>query len=95
MFTVQNLLPRVTLFVILDFMVYHEILASENLCFSFHILRGSGQVYDVSSYLDEHPGGDDVLLAATGILLTLLLFSKCNNTVFTNQFSSALWHHII
>ncbi|KAL6577752.1 hypothetical protein OROMI_010080 [Orobanche minor] len=23
-------------------------------------------VYDVSSYLDEHPGGDDVLLRATG-----------------------------
>ncbi|CAN8291521.1 unnamed protein product [Cochlearia groenlandica] len=25
-----------------------------------------GKVYDVSSYMDEHPGGDDVLLAATG-----------------------------
>ncbi|KAK4399859.1 cytochrome isoform A [Sesamum angolense] len=25
-------------------------------------------VYDVSSYLDEHPGGDDVLLRATGRL---------------------------
>ncbi|XP_068657682.1 cytochrome b5-like [Aristolochia californica] len=25
-----------------------------------------GKVYDVTSYLDEHPGGDDVLLAATG-----------------------------
>ncbi|CAK9142435.1 unnamed protein product [Ilex paraguariensis] len=24
------------------------------------------EVYDVSSYLEEHPGGDDVLLAATG-----------------------------
>ncbi|CAI9096440.1 OLC1v1032591C3 [Oldenlandia corymbosa var. corymbosa] len=24
------------------------------------------QVYDVSAYLDEHPGGDDVLLTATG-----------------------------
>ncbi|KAJ4710725.1 cytochrome b5 [Melia azedarach] len=24
------------------------------------------KVYDVSSYLDEHPGGDDVVLAATG-----------------------------
>lgn len=35
MFTVQNLLPRVTLFIILDFMVYHEILASESLCFSY------------------------------------------------------------
>ncbi|KAM7487514.1 hypothetical protein LguiB_024998 [Lonicera macranthoides] len=25
-----------------------------------------GKVYDVSSYLEEHPGGDDVILAATG-----------------------------
>jgi cytochrome b involved in lipid metabolism len=24
------------------------------------------QVYDVSSYMDEHPGGDDVLLAVAG-----------------------------
>ncbi|KAJ7953934.1 cytochrome b5-like [Quillaja saponaria] len=25
-----------------------------------------GKIYDVSSYLDEHPGGDDVVLDATG-----------------------------
>ncbi|XWS34209.1 hypothetical protein CRYUN_Cryun21dG0020800 [Craigia yunnanensis] len=25
-----------------------------------------GKVYDVTSYLDEHPGGDDIVLAATG-----------------------------
>ncbi|XP_057961817.1 cytochrome b5 [Malania oleifera] len=25
-----------------------------------------GKVYDVTSYLDEHPGGDDVVLAVTG-----------------------------
>ncbi|XP_057481613.1 cytochrome b5 [Actinidia eriantha] len=25
-----------------------------------------GKVYDVSTYLEEHPGGDDVLLGATG-----------------------------
>ncbi|MCO5575666.1 hypothetical protein L7F22_029470 [Adiantum nelumboides] len=24
------------------------------------------QVYDVSKFLDEHPGGDDVILSATG-----------------------------
>ncbi|KAF5939180.1 hypothetical protein HYC85_023439 [Camellia sinensis] len=26
----------------------------------------SSSVYDVSTYLDEHPGGDDVMVAATG-----------------------------
>ncbi|KAJ6852691.1 cytochrome b5-like isoform X1 [Iris pallida] len=25
-----------------------------------------GKVYDVTQYLDDHPGGDDVLLSATG-----------------------------
>ncbi|KAL6983312.1 Cytochrome b5 isoform A [Sarracenia purpurea var. burkii] len=25
-----------------------------------------GKVYDVSTYLDEHPGGDDVILVVTG-----------------------------
>ncbi|KZV22423.1 cytochrome b5 isoform A [Dorcoceras hygrometricum] len=25
-----------------------------------------GKVYDVTSYLEEHPGGDDILLEATG-----------------------------
>ncbi|XP_057448083.1 cytochrome b5 [Lotus japonicus] len=25
-----------------------------------------GKVYDVTQYLDDHPGGDDVLIAATG-----------------------------
>ncbi|XP_059655670.1 cytochrome b5 [Cornus florida] len=25
-----------------------------------------GKVYDVSSYMDEHPGGDDVILDVTG-----------------------------
>lgn len=26
----------------------------------------NGKVYDVSSFMDEHPGGDEVLLAVTG-----------------------------
>ncbi|XP_050373449.1 cytochrome b5 [Argentina anserina] len=25
-----------------------------------------GKVYDVSTYMDDHPGGDDVILATTG-----------------------------
>jgi len=35
------------------------------------------QVYDVSSYMDEHPGGDDVLLAVAGKLLLLPLAHPC------------------
>ena len=26
------------------------------------------QVYDVSEFLEEHPGGDEVILSATGLL---------------------------
>ena len=26
-----------------------------------------GQVYDVTKFLEEHPGGDEVLLSATGM----------------------------
>lgn len=32
----------------------------------------SAQVYDVSSYMDEHPGGDDVILETTGNILHLV-----------------------
>jgi len=28
------------------------------------------QVYDVTPFMDEHPGGDEVLLAATGNVLS-------------------------
>lgn len=28
------------------------------------------QVYDVTKFLEDHPGGDDVLLSATGMKLT-------------------------
>lgn len=39
------------------------------------------QVYDLSSFLDDHPGGDDVILSATGEnsffdILHVLCFSK-------------------
>ena len=29
----------------------------------------SGKVYDVTEFLDEHPGGFDIVLAATGTVL--------------------------
>jgi cytochrome b involved in lipid metabolism len=35
------------------------------------------QVYDVTKFLEEHPGGDDVLLSATGTeFLGLTYFSN-------------------
>lgn len=40
-------------------------LANNVLKFGKYLLCQS-QVYDVTSYLDDHPGGDDVVLAATG-----------------------------
>ena len=30
----------------------------------------SGKVYDVTEFLDEHPGGFDIVLAATGMALS-------------------------
>lgn len=33
---------------------------------SFHEFNLSGQVYDVTKFLEDHPGGDAVLLSATG-----------------------------
>ena len=33
------------------------------------------QVYDVTPFMDDHPGGDEVLLAATGKKLTSLSFT--------------------
>jgi hypothetical protein len=30
------------------------------------------QAYDVTKFLEEHPGGDEVLLSATGMFLALL-----------------------
>lgn len=37
----------------------------------FHFLM---QVYDVTQYLDDHPGGDDVILATTRNFLCFLCF---------------------
>jgi len=39
---------------------------------AFIVGPGTWQVYDVTEYLDDHPGGDDVLLSATGIVSFLL-----------------------
>lgn len=38
-------------------------------------------MYDVSSYMDEHPGGDDVLLAATGNILATILVNQLRNVL--------------
>ncbi|MBA0556322.1 hypothetical protein Golob_026432 [Gossypium lobatum] len=35
-----------------------------------------GKVYDVTPYLDEHPGGDDVVLAATGDTLMQIMHPR-------------------
>jgi hypothetical protein len=32
------------------------------------------QVYDVTKFLEEHPGGDEVLLSATGMLVGFVDF---------------------
>jgi len=34
------------------------------------------QVYDVTKFLEEHPGGDEVLLSATGMLVGFVDFSR-------------------
>lgn len=39
--------------------------ASNETC--FHKFKLSEQVYDVTKFLEDHPGGDEVLLSATGI----------------------------
>ncbi|KAF5799482.1 putative cytochrome b5-like heme/steroid binding domain, cytochrome b5, heme-binding protein [Helianthus annuus] len=33
-------------------------------------------VYDVTKFLEDHPGGDDILLSATGIFAFLCLYSN-------------------
>ncbi|GMP93784.1 hypothetical protein CsSME_00043485 [Camellia sinensis var. sinensis] len=43
-------------------------------------------VYDVSTYLDEHPGGDDVMVAATGTyFLCLMSMTLQLRLVFLNE----------
>jgi len=31
------------------------------------------QVYDVTKFMEDHPGGDEVLLSSTGIALTMAI----------------------
>lgn len=47
------------------------------------------QVYDVSSYMAEHPGGRDVLLSATGTPLPR--FEACCRTAEFKSASSIRW----
>jgi hypothetical protein len=35
-----------------------------------------GQAYDVTRFLEEHPGGDEVLLSATGMLGSMNLKAR-------------------
>eukprot|EP00250_Pteridium_aquilinum_P034909 c8301_g1_i1 orf=348-746(-) len=42
-----------------------SLLAEHSTCEDCWLLIG-GKVYDVTKFLEEHPGGDDVLLSATG-----------------------------
>jgi hypothetical protein len=55
-----------------------------------------GKVYDVTKFLEHHPGGDDVLLSATGIeflgltyFLTTPLKISYKLVVFTLTFSTS------
>lgn len=38
-----------------------------------HLFVGD-QVYDVTKFLEDHPGGDEVLLSATGMMLAAMVF---------------------
>jgi hypothetical protein len=40
---------------------------------SYAMLMDALQIYDVTKYLEDHPGGADVLLEVTGTATTLLL----------------------
>lgn len=45
------------------------------------------QIYDVTKYLDDHPGGADVLLEATGTATFLLFSYSCfSNISFLRRF---------
>lgn len=50
------------------------------------------QVYDVSSYLDEHPGGDDVVLAVTGTDLFTFFILKLLQAQNNNEESLLSCH---
>jgi hypothetical protein len=47
-----------------------------------HDLFGWFQVYDVTKFLEDHPGGEDALLHASGELrLLLLVFGFCSLSI--------------
>ena len=49
-------------FTMLEVWLHVLFVFSNDLC-----LNELEQVYDVTKFLEDHPGGDDVLLSATGI----------------------------
>lgn len=41
-----------------------------------HLFPLTFQVYDVTPFMDEHPGGDEVLLAVTGKHTSIVFFNS-------------------
>lgn len=54
-------------------------------------------MYDVTSYLEEHPGGDDVVLASTGIsvILSIIYVAWLHHWIFLpfNDVNFEFWIH--
>jgi hypothetical protein len=54
---------------------------------SYAMLMDALQIYDVTKYLEDHPGGADVLLReVTGTTTTLLLMSLVRHFLFSLSF---------
>ena len=45
----------------------------------------NGKVYDVTQFLDEHPGGFDIIVTNTGALFKTLKSSTCSPLFFSLQ----------
>lgn len=51
------------------------------------------QVYDVSSFMDDHPGGDEVLISATGKISHSLLVNI--GSLILNTLCTVVWMRIL